>query len=137
MIVSIEVKVGADKVWPILSGQAEVEDGTVVRCEEMDIARRVDGALQVACAHPSHGMHPRYGELARKIAALRFARTDSGRCPACDGSGWLNADHPAAQEQARMAWFVGYYRGIALPERQRKPRPRAAAQTQQKEETDE
>lgn len=129
------VDIAPGDIMPVVAGALPLLPDVVASCEGMAIARRVgQGALEVACAHPRHGVHPRYSALATAISAMRYGQPVAGVCPICGDAEWLASDAAAARQQVTLAWAVGYYRGVPLPERQPKPRPRRAPETQDAEE---
>lgn len=125
---SVEIQVSSEQVHSIIRGRVLfIElDG----CEEaiavhgsMPIAklRKTEGEwaiVAVACSGPAHGIHPKYAELAEKIATLRRQLNlgGTGPCKHCDGSGWLDPQSQAAKKQAALAEAFGLFRGIENPD---------------------
>jgi len=93
---------------------AEVVCGGIKICR---VKIKPDGShvvIYVACAHPRHGVHPRFKEVADKLKAL--VRETDDPCPSCqDGKGWLEPLSEQAQKQVLAAAVFGYYRGIEIP----------------------
>lgn len=122
----------SEEILDIIKGKAVLAPGTEVVCEGMAIARHVAGKEpELACINPVHGMHARYGALAKQIAMLRHGKAVGGICPVCAGAEWLQATSDAARQQVMLALVVGFYRGIEIPQMKRKPRPAVrSAQTE-------
>jgi hypothetical protein len=121
-----------EEILGIINGKVSIPPDTEIVCESMHIARHLFGAeLELACIHPVHGMHARYGELAQRIALLRYGQVVGGVCPVCAGAQWLPADSAPARQQVILALSVGFYRGIEIPQLKRKPRPRSDAVAQE------
>jgi len=123
----IRVDIESENLMRVLTGRHAVAPGQEVWCEGMAVAKLAKDVLLVACAHPRHGMHPRYSDLATQIALLRYGALASVTCPVCDDAEWLPADSEPARRQLMLAHAVGYFRGVAIPECHKKRLRRPAA----------
>lgn len=121
--------IAPEEILGIIKGKTVLAPDTEVVCEGMAIARHVFGEeTELACIHPIHGMHARYGDLAKQIAMLRHGKAVAGVCPVCAGAQWLKAASDAARQQVMLALVIGFYRGIEIPQMKRKPRPSRSAE---------
>jgi len=107
----------AEEIVPVITGKMVLPDG-VHQCEEMDIARFKDGALDgIACDGPCHGVHQRFAgkfdELYQKHGKI-IKRPVPADCGKCGGSGWLSPDDDNAKAMVAVCAAIGLFRGIKV-----------------------
>jgi len=128
------IELSGAEAWAIVTGVpsfplcASEDEPFIVTAEgvKVCIATIREGSaalLALACAHASHGAHPKVagvmGELREQVKAagldkwIRFQ--DSSICPVCGGAEWLPPDSEQARGLVVMAHSFGIFRGIKIP----------------------
>lgn len=126
------IEISADRLLGVLKGRQDALDSvdgeSLVVCDGINVAKvrpatDSDGweLEAIACDHPSHGVHPRYEEAAKLLAAqVAKVRERSGfiapskPCDKCDGNGWMEPASSGAQLSVILCGVVRMFRGIEI-----------------------